>query len=80
MAQENQSFGKKKPLVYLSNLGRRRFCGKVLKSHLLPTERNSLLWSDNISRKPFMDFLYERLNIICKAFETVAGSKLFRKD
>lgn len=79
VAKENQSIGKKRPSVYLSDLRHRKHFARVMKSHLIPYDQDSGLWLSNI-RKGYRTFLSQRTEIIAKAFESTAGTKLFKRD
>jgi hypothetical protein len=50
-----------------------------MKSHLIPHDKESAIWTPNISTG-YKLFRRQRLNMICRAFETKAGMKLFRED
>ncbi|MGW0879520.1 GmrSD restriction endonuclease domain-containing protein [Streptomyces sp. NPDC002671] len=67
----NQSIGKRAPSEYLATmeegLGEEEVPG-ILKSHLLPADRNSPLWHDN-----YAAFLLSRKNLVVKAIEAVTS-------
>ena len=79
VADENQSFGSNKPIVYLEKYRRRRHFAPVMRSHLIPYKNNSPLWGSNV-RSAYRRFQQERLDLICAAFKQAAGMPLFRKD
>jgi len=79
VAEENQSFGSKKPAHYLEEYRRRKHFARVMKSHLIPYKSNGALWDTNIRRR-YRIFLKERLELICKEFEKEAGTRLFRQE
>jgi hypothetical protein len=79
VAEENQSIGQKKPVSYLSDVRRKRFFSRVMKSHLIPHHNDSGIWDFNVSRG-YKKFVKQRLVVLCKAFEAQAGMKLFVED
>jgi hypothetical protein len=79
VAQHNQSIGSKRPSVYLEDFRRRKHFGRVMNGHLVPHRSDSPVWDDNI-RRAFREFSAQRLKLICAAFETRAGMKLFRRE
>lgn len=79
VAEENQSFGSKKPVIYLSDFRRKKHFAAVMKSHLIPYQRESGLWIGNV-RKAYRQFIRQRLNLICDAFEREAGTRLFQRE
>jgi len=79
VAEENQSIGNKRPSVYLRELKQPKFFASVMKSHLIPYQRDSGLWDQNV-RRGYKKFLAQRLDAICNAFEKEAGMQLFRRD
>lgn len=76
---DRKSIGSKKPSLYLSHLKQRKHFAIVMKSHLIPYDQNSGLWSSSI-KKGYKIFLGQRASVIAKAFESMAGIKLFRKE
>jgi hypothetical protein len=48
-----------------------------MKSHLIPYKPLSGIWVRGV-RKAYRQFRRERAELICKAFEHEAGTKLFR--
>lgn len=79
VAEENQSFGSKSPKSYLAEFKGRRFFARAMRSHLIPCDQDSGLWTQGVS-KAFRQFRKQRLQVICRAFEDEAGIRLFRKD
>jgi len=79
VAEENQSIGSNKPLVYLAPYRRQKQFARVMKSHLIPYKYDSGLWARNI-RRGYRRFLNERLDLVRRAFEKEAGIRLFRED
>lgn len=78
VAQDNQSIGHKLPRKYLAAYRddcRRRF-STVMRSHLIPVHNESGVWDRSV-RAGFKRFRAQRLAMICRAFETAAGLKLF---
>jgi hypothetical protein len=63
----------------LNNYKRRRYFGKAMRSHLIPYKSTSSLWQPNIVRG-YKTFRKDRILLIAKEFESLAGIKLFRKD
>ncbi len=78
-AEENQSFGNKKPVRYLAEFRKRKHFSRVMKSHLIPYGGDSGLWVNDI-RRGYRRFVKERIDIICKVFEREAGMQLFRSE
>lgn len=79
VAEENQSIGSNKPVVYLEAYRRRKHFAKVMKSHLIPYKSDSGLWEYDM-RKGYRLFCKQRLDRISREFEKVAGIKLFRDE
>jgi hypothetical protein len=78
-AEENQSFGNKKPINYLAEFRKQKHFQRVMKSHLIPFGKDSGIWQNDIKRG-YRHFIKERNEILCKAFEREASIKLFRKE
>jgi hypothetical protein len=76
VAGDNQSFGGKAPTRYLEDYRRRKFFARAMKSHLIPYAPESPLWKSN-TKHAFQEFLNERSKLIIRAFDEVAGTKLF---
>jgi hypothetical protein len=76
VAEENQSFGNRRPASYLSDYASKRHFGKVLGSHLIPSAPRAGIWDTNVKRG-FRTFIDQRLKLICREFEREAGTKLF---
>ena len=79
VAKENQSIGSKRPAIYLKDIHFKKHFPKVMKSHLIPYSQTSGLWDTNI-RKGYKMFLDERIALVAKGFEELAGTKLFRHE
>jgi hypothetical protein len=78
VAEENQRFGMKRPDSYLSPFTERKHFARSMRSHLIPHDSTSGLWTPGVP-KAFKQFRTRRLKLICRAFENQAGIKLFRK-
>jgi hypothetical protein len=76
VAEENQSFGSKRPASYLEPFRPQRHFSRAMRSHLIP-HRSEFLWQRGI-RRAFPRFIRERQDLIAKEFERAAGMKLFR--
>lgn len=79
VAPENKSIGKSKPKDYLKEYFDRRSLPSFLRSHLLPINTKSALWTNDV-RRNYKKFLRERLEIICKAFESNAQMRIFSEE
>jgi hypothetical protein len=77
-AEENKSFGMKRPNSYLADFMKKKHFAKAMKSHLIPYDEDSGLWTSGI-RKAYVRFRQSRLHLICTTFEHEADMKLFRK-
>lgn len=73
VAEENQSIGSNKPCNYFEEYCRQRHFTSVLKSHLIPSNRKSPIWSSNV-RQAYRQFQRERLAIICAAMNIIGVS------
>lgn len=81
VSRDNQIVGSKLPRNYLAvyrDAGHALF-NKVMKSHLIPFGEGSGVWQDSV-KQGFKEFRARRLALICKAFESEAGIKLFRRS
>jgi hypothetical protein len=78
VAEDNQSFGSKRPRQYLAEFRSRHTFSRVMRSHLIPYNKGSGLW-DGSPRRGYRNFLEQRAQRIIRAFETKAGIPLFRK-
>jgi hypothetical protein len=80
-AEDNLFILKRKPSDYMreSKKESNPCFGTTMKSHLIPHDKESAIWTPNISTG-YKLFRRQRLNMICRAFETKAGMKLFRED
>ncbi|NLS95416.1 MAG: DUF262 domain-containing protein [Planctomycetaceae bacterium] len=79
VAEENQSIGSRSPRSYLADFKSRRFFTRAMKSHLIPCDKGSGLWTPGVARA-YRQFRKRRLQMICKAFEDEAGIRLFRRN
>jgi hypothetical protein len=75
--EENSVFGSHKPFKYLAEFQSKRYFAKVMKTHLIPIDRNSGLWDSSVDRG-YRTFLKARTRLLCRSFEQAAGMKLFR--
>jgi len=79
VAEEDQSIGSNKPIVYLSRFRNKKQFYSVMRSHLIPHRGDSGLWIKNVKRS-YKVFLNQRLPLIRRELEKEAGIRLFRKD
>lgn len=79
VAEENQSIGSKSPRTYLADFRSKQYFARVMRSHLIPHEKEGGLWDRGVPGA-YRKFKRRRLAIICKSLELEAGIKLFRKD
>ena len=79
VAEENQIFGSRSPRAYLADFKGKRFFSRAMRSHLIPCDEKSGLWTRGVG-SAFRQFRKRRLQIICKAFEEEAGIRLFRRE
>jgi len=79
IAEENQSIGSNKPVVYLDGYRRLKHFARVMKSHLIPYRSDSALWKPSV-RVAYRQFALQRIDWIRRAFEKEAGMRLFRKE
>ncbi len=79
-AEENQRIGSRRPASYLREPAskKKRFV-KKMRSHLIPYDDGSGLWERGLTRG-FRRFIKARSELICKALEQEAGTRLFRRD
>jgi hypothetical protein len=76
-AEENQKFGMKRPDRYLDEFRKKLHFSRAMKSHLIPTYKESGLFTKNV-KVAYKQFCKSRLKQICSTFEKEAGIKLFR--
>lgn len=76
VSKENIEVGAKAPYKYLEPFKKRKYFKGVLRSHLIPMRKEYGLWDANTKRS-FKKFLSRRTQLICNAFEKLAGTKLF---
>jgi hypothetical protein len=79
VAEDNQSFGSKRPRQYLAEYRHTKHFARVMRSHLIPYQEDSGLWEWN-AKRGFRAFVQKRAGVVRKAFEEEAGERLFRKD
>lgn len=79
VAEENQSWGSRQPATYLADFRDKRHFARTMKSHLVPCHGSSSLWRRG-ARRAFPSFVRERLSLICRAFESEAGIRLFKVE
>ncbi len=79
VAEDNQSFGSKRPRQYLADYRHTKHFAGVMRSHLIPYRDDSGLWEGN-AKRGFRVFVQKRAETMRKAFEEEAGIPLFRKD
>jgi hypothetical protein len=77
-AEENSQFGAKAPDKYLAPFVGTRHFEKAMAKHLIPVDDESGIWRSD--RAGYLEFLKQREQLVCKAFESAAGTKLFRND
>lgn len=75
-AEENSEFGARPPVKYLESYWDKCHFPKVMARHLIPHDDDAGLWEAN--KNGYSLFLKQREQLVCKAFELAAGSKLFR--
>ncbi len=81
VSRDNLAIGKRRPRSYLNDFheeSRQRF-KRVMRSHLIPAGADAGVWVPGIVGS-FKQFRKERLGLICRAFESEAGIKLFRSQ
>lgn len=78
VAEDNQHIGHRKPAAYLQEYKRKKHFARFMRSHLLPRQRDSGLWSNDLQRG-YRAFVRERLDFICAAFQKEAGIRLFQQ-
>jgi hypothetical protein len=79
VAEDNQSFGSKRPRQYLAKYRHMKHFTRVMRSHLIPYRDDSGLWEGN-AKRGFRAFVQKRAETVRRAFEEEAGIRLFRKD
>lgn len=80
VARENQSVGSRAPRFYLQDVplsGRAR--RSAMHSHLIPNEDGCGVWCRSVKRG-FKEFLAQRTQLLVKAFEREAGTRLFERN
>lgn len=76
-AEENQGFGMRHPMSYLDEVRRKKHFKRAMKSHLIPYQSDSGLWSRG-ARAAYAHFRRHRLDVICREFNRIAGMRLFK--
>jgi hypothetical protein len=81
VSRDNERIGSRLPCNYLASYrdANRKAFYKAMKSHLIPVRGDSGVWEQSTA-KAFKGFRSERLALICKAFESEAGIRLFRRN
>jgi len=77
-ADENQSISDKHPRLYLNDYKRKRGFGSIMKSHLIPFNSSSPIWSTSL-KPAFIDFINIRGKMIISEIEKLSGAKIFDK-
>ena len=77
-AEENSEFGAKPPVKYLEPYREKRHFSKVMSRHLIPHNDDAGLWDS--SKNGYAHFLREREKLICAAFESASGCRLFKRN
>jgi|JI10StandDraft_1071094.scaffolds.fasta_scaffold324115_2 hypothetical protein len=77
-SDENQSISDTHPRKYLHKYKKRKHFGKVMRSHMIPVDRDSPVWNTNL-KQSYLKFLNIRGNLILKEIERLAGVKIFEK-
>ena len=78
VGEDNQRIGHRKPASYLEEYRRKKHFARFMRSHLIPRQSDSGLWSKDV-RRGYRAFVRERLDLICAAFERQAGIRLFQE-
>lgn len=76
---EDKKFGMRRPDRYLAEFTGKRHFQKAMRSHLIPYDAESGLWTASV-KKGYTQFRRRRLREICRALERQAGMNLFRKS
>jgi len=77
-AEENSKFGARPPHRYLLDYCEKRYFPDVMARHLIPHNDEAGIWKKK-ARAAYYQFLREREERVCEAFEKVAGCRLFRR-
>lgn len=77
-SNENQSISNSHPSKYLSEYKRKKYFSKVMKSHLIPYNSDSPVWSKSV-KAGFKEFLNRRNKLIISEVEKIVKVKLFEK-
>jgi hypothetical protein len=78
-AEENQEIGKRRPSDYFREVRRNGRFATTMKSHLINRQSTAGIWNGSV-KKGFRQFRRERLDLLCKAFEQEAGTKVFKRE
>ena len=80
VARENRSVGKRPPRRYLEDVPRNnRARTLAMRSHFIPSKEGRGPWARSIKRG-FKVFIEDRTQLLVRAFERQAGSRLFERD
>jgi hypothetical protein len=77
VADDNLEFGARPPGAYLADYRGKRFFARALRTHLLPPAAEGWLTA-RPKTATFRQFVAARRELIVRAFERAAGTKLFR--
>lgn len=77
--EKNVRFGMRRPDSYFAPYMKKRHFRRTMKSHLIPYDGQSGLYTPGVSRA-YRQFKARRLRMICAAFEREAGVRLFRRN
>lgn len=79
-AEENQTIGSRCPHMYFGSArDEHGYFARKMKRHLIPSGPDSGIWQTDV-RRGYKWFLREREEMICRALEEEAGTRLFRRD
>jgi len=80
ISRNNTGIGMRRPRSYLKEYkeANSRLFARAMKSHLIPVDPDSGVWDTDL-RRGFEKFRAARLKMICDAFETEAGIRLFKR-
>ena len=77
-SDENQSISDSHPRIYLEDYKRKKHFGRVMRSHLIPYNSSSPVWSHN-TRGAFRDFITHRGKLIVSEIEKLCVCRIFEK-
>jgi len=75
-SDENQSISDTLPAIYLLDYQKQKHFLRVMKSHLIPIDRNSPIWEKEV-KKGFLAFFNIRAKYIIEEIEKCAGARIF---